>query len=76
MASFMPLKGTKNGFTFEFVNKDAAGTKYILTAPDGQSTLVNCFSDKEIRMLAEYPDKVWMKYVAYYPVGTPVSLHD
>lgn len=74
MASFMPLKGTKNGFTFEFVDKNASGTKYILTAPDGSSTLVNCFSDNEIRTLTEYPDMVWEKYVAHYPIGTPVQL--
>ena len=63
MPSFTPLKGNKNGYTFQFVNRDAGGTKYILTAPDGSSTLANCFSPSEINELTSHPETFWKKYV-------------
>ena len=67
MATMIPVQGTINGYTYEFVNKDHRGTWYKLTIPSGVVYLVQCTTDADITLLTTTPELFWMQYQNKYP---------
>lgn len=62
MAGVLPIQGSVNGYTYEFVNQDFKGTWFKLTIPDGTVYLVACRTRDEIDHLITDPAGFWSRY--------------
>lgn len=61
MAQIIPLSGTVNGYSYEFVHQSFGCTTYIIHAPSGEKIMVKCYTADDINEVTKTPDQLWKR---------------